>query len=109
MFILLAKWAILAVAVWVTSRVVPGIRVESKGTALVVAGVYGVLNASLHKIVFYLTFPLALLTLGLIVNVVLLWVTDKLLDDFEIREVPSLFIGALSISFISWGLQAIVL
>jgi putative membrane protein len=104
---MLLSWLIMSVAVWVTATVVPGIKVRSFGAAVVVAAVYGVLNVFLGRLLFFLTFPLAVITLGVIVNAILLWITDKLLDEFEIDGIVPLTIGAVVLGVTNWGLRAI--
>lgn len=102
------RWLIMSAAVWITAQVVPGIKIRSFGVALATAAVYGILNALLGKVIWVLTFPLAILTLGVVVNAALLWITDKLVDDFEIDGVVPLFMGAVVLGLVNWGLKIIV-
>ncbi|MCK6589272.1 MAG: phage holin family protein, partial [Polyangiaceae bacterium] len=87
MFILQALAA--GLAVLVASKIIPGVRVRKLETALGVAAAFAVLNLVagwLLRAVFavvllpaaLLTFGLAYLVLGLIVNSILLYITDKL-------------------------------
>jgi len=67
----------------------PGVRLKSFGTALVVVLVYGVLNYFLFWLVALIAFIPMLLSFGLfglVINAFLLWLTDKLIDDFEIAS-----------------------
>ena len=105
---LLLRWLIMSVAVWLTAMVVPGVKLRSFGVAIVVAAVYGVLNTLLGGIVWFLTFPLALLSFGIVVNAILLWITDKLLDDFEIQGVVPLVMAAIVLGVVNWGLGALI-
>ncbi len=54
-----------AVAVFVSAKLLPGARVDSFATALVVAVVLGLVNAVVRPILFILTLPINILTLGL--------------------------------------------
>lgn len=83
--------AILAMTVFLLARLLPDVRLRGAGTAVVVAIVFSVLNFFLGWLIRAVLFVPALLTLGLlflfvpfIVNMVLLWLTDKLLASFEI-------------------------
>jgi len=105
MTVLLLKWLAMSVAVWLVATFLPGFRLRSFVTAIIVAAVYGVLNVLLGKVLFFLTFPLALLTFGVVVNAILLWVTDKLLDDFEIQGIVPLFVGAAALGLLNWLLK----
>jgi len=105
---LFARWLLMSIAVWITAKVVPGIRIKSVGSAVVVAAVYGILNTLLGRVLWFLTFPLAVITLGVAVNAVLLWITDKLVDELEIDGVVPLFLGAGVMGVVNWLLRAIV-
>ncbi len=104
----LVRWLIMAAAVWITAQVVPGIKIRSFGVAIATAAVYGVLNALLGKVIWVLTFPMAILTLGILVNAILLWITDKLVEEFEIDGLFPLFMGGAVLGLVNWGLKSIV-
>lgn len=110
--------AVLTVTVLALARILPGIKVKSWGSALVVALVFSVLNWMIGWLVTAISAMLlllpAILTLGLafvlipfVVNTFLLWATDKLLDRFEVRDGKTLFIGASIITVVN-GLFALV-
>ena len=68
---ILAHVLLSAVAVFVAARVLPGVGVDSFGTALAVAVVLGVVNAFLRPILLILTLPVNILTLGLFTFVII--------------------------------------
>jgi len=87
--------------VYVLASVLPGVRMRTFGTAVVVALVYGVLNYFLFWVLALITFIPMLLSLGLfglVINTFLLWVSDKVVDDFEIRSLRMTFIMAVLIT-----------
>ncbi|WP_341503170.1 phage holin family protein [Gallaecimonas sp. GXIMD4217] len=95
-------WFWLSLSVFVVARLLPGIHLKSFWTAVVVAAVYGIVNFVLYKALVFLALPLVVLSLGLfllIINAFLLWLTDKLVDDFAIRDFPTTIVAALGISF----------
>lgn len=53
------------IAVFVTGYILPGIQIDSFLTGIAVAVVLGIANAILRPILFVLTLPLNILTLGL--------------------------------------------
>jgi putative membrane protein len=71
-----------AVALWVATALVPGILYEGGwSTLLLVALVFGVLNAVIRPILMFLTCPLMILTLGLftlVLNAAMLLMTSSL-------------------------------
>lgn len=84
--------------VYLLASVLPGIRLKSFGTAVLVAVVYGLLSALLYKLLALIAFLPMILTLGLfgfVIHAFLLWVTDKLIDDFEIRSLPMTLVMAV--------------
>lgn len=87
---------ILAVAFGVMS-LIPSIRLRGVGTAIGAALIFILLNffvGWLVKVVLFLgTFGLAFFVLNYLANVVLLWVTDKLMDKFEAKTFVSLLLG----------------
>ena len=80
------------------ASVLPGVRLRSFSTAVIVAVVYGLLNHFLFGVIALITFIPMLLSfglVGLVINASLLWLTDKLIDDFEIRSIGTTFLMAL--------------
>ncbi len=72
------------------------------GTALIVSAVYSVLHIALHfllfKIFWILTIIPVVLSFGLIyfaINAVILWLTDKFIDDFEIDGIVTGLVAAV--------------
>ena len=80
------------------AAVLPGVRLKSYATAVIVALVYGLLNYFLFWLIALIAFIPMMLSLGLfglVINAFLLWVTDKLIDDFEIDSVRTTLIMAV--------------
>ncbi len=113
MWQILVSYLILSVSVMLIAIVIPGIKLKNYGAALKVAGVYGLLNFLLFKVLLFITFPLVILkvlTLGLfgvVINAAMLMATDKVLDDFEISGFGAALMGAAGISIVNLILQAI--
>jgi putative membrane protein len=112
---ILIGWVLSALAFLGLSKMLPGFYVRSFGSALVIAAVYGILHMILHFILFrvfwILTIPLVILTLGLIyfvVNAVILWLTDKLVEDFHIESTGILLLAAILLTVVN-GLIRLVL
>ena len=91
----------LGAAILLIARVLPGVHVESYGTAVLVTVIYGLINVTLGTLLKLLGLPFVILTLGIfliIINTFLLWLTDQLLEDFEIEDLGTTFIAALLIT-----------
>ncbi len=83
---------------YVLASVLPGVRLRSFGTALTVAVVYGLLSYLLFWVIALIAFIPMLLSLGLfglVINAFLLWLTDKVVHDFEIDSVFTTFVMAV--------------
>lgn len=103
---LIVRLLINAAALWLASVIVPGISFEegSLTSILLVALVFGLVNAFLKPIFKLFTFPVIILTLGLfalVINTALLAITAWLMDDLTISGFVPAFLGALIISIVS--------
>lgn len=96
---------IAALGLWVATRWVDGIRIDT-ATTLVLAGVLlGVVNAFVRPVMIVLTFPITLATLGLfllVVNAAMLGLVALLLPGFTIAGFWSAFFAAIIVSITGW-------
>ena len=84
---LLLYFLLMAATMLALSKILPGFRVAGWGPAIVASVVLAILNAILKPILFVLTLPLTILTLGLflfVLNAIMLGLTAKLVKGFEI-------------------------
>ncbi len=108
---LIARWIVNSLAVVLVSRVVPGIAVRDFYVALLVALVYGLLNAVVRPILIILTLPINLLTLGLftfVLNALLFWLVARLVPGFSVAGFGPAFWGALILAVVSYLTNAVV-
>ncbi len=92
---------LLSGVIFLVAEVLPGIRLRSFGTAVVVAIVYSLIDVVLGTLLKLLSLPFIVLTLGLftfLVNAFLLWLTDQLIEDFEIRSFGVTLVAAVIIT-----------
>jgi putative membrane protein len=111
----LIGWLLSAAAFLAVSKLLPGFRIGSYGTALVVSAIYSILYVVLHfilfKVLWILTIPLVILTLGIIffvVNAVILWLTNKLVEDFEIDSTATLILAAVLLTMVNWIIRLVL-
>jgi putative membrane protein len=101
---LLLRWLINTIALFVLVQVVPGFHASSWTTLAIAALVLGLLNAIVRPILFVLTLPLTLVTLGLfliVLNGVMLELTSFFVPGFRIDSFLSACIGAIVLGLIS--------
>ena len=107
----LAHWIVLAVALWVTAQLVPGVTVAGWGALAVGAAVLGVVNTVVRPVLTFLTFPLTILTLGLfyfVVNGAAFGLAAALVPGFDVRSFLSAILGALVTGLAAWMVGAVV-
>lgn len=96
---------ITTIAVFVAGHILPGISVASFGTALAVAAILGVVNTIIRPIIFILTLPINVLTLGLftfvIMGLMVLFVS-WIVPGFVIANFLWAILFALVLSVINW-------
>jgi putative membrane protein len=113
---ILIRLLINAAALWVAVWLVPGVSFSGDGRLLfVVALVFGVLNACVRPVLWLLTLPFLVLTLGLftfVLNALLLWMTSALSGaiglGFHVNGFGAAFVGALVVSAVSILLSVFV-
>ncbi|PWR09854.1 hypothetical protein DKT68_10810 [Micromonospora acroterricola] len=119
---LLIRLATTALAFWLATLLIPGITLESSSatetvtTLILVAAIFGVVNAVLQPIIKTVGCGFYLLTLGLIALVVngllfLLtsWIADQAGLPFDVDGFwPAAVLGALFVSIVTWVLGAIL-
>ncbi len=80
-------FVMMAGAMLLLTRVLPGFHVSGWGPALWAAFWLALLNTLLKPVLFLLTLPLTVLTLGLfllVLNGLMLWLASRLVDGFSI-------------------------
>jgi len=113
---LLLRLVVNAAALWVAAELVPGVSYAGGALPfLVVALIFGAINATLRPLMKLLTCPLILLTLGLfalIVNGLMLWLTSTIAESlglgFRVTGFWPAFWGALVVSIVSTLLSRFV-
>ena len=102
--VFLQRWIINTVAVLVATHIVPGIRYETVPDLFVASLLFGILIAFLRPVLFWLTLPLVVLSLGffvLVINAGLLYLVGSLVKGFHVDGFWPAFWGALTISLVS--------
>ncbi len=112
---IIIKLLVNAVALWCAAKIVTGIGLSKEWLAvLIVALVFGLVNAFIKPIIKFLSFPIRLMTLGLftlVINAAMLALTAWLTSGLDIAGIDadgsfkdglvSAFLGALVISIVS--------
>ena len=89
---------IFAVAVLLTARIVPGIRVKSFGSAVFFAFVLAILDKLLFGLLIFLAFPFVLLSFGLfllVINAALWLLANRLVKGIEMTGFGAALLGSV--------------
>lgn len=81
------NWLLSAIAIMISSYVLPGVHVRDFVVALILAVILGVINAILRPILLILTLPINILTLGLftfVINAFLVMLAASLVKGFNV-------------------------
>jgi putative membrane protein len=103
---LLARFLVIAAAVWLVAAYVPGVVVqEGVSSYFWIALVFAAVNLLVKPVLKLLSFPLLLLTLGLflvVINAVMFGLTAWLTDRLAVDGIAPAVIGSLVISVVTW-------
>ena len=115
---LLLRLGINAIALWAAIELVPGLTYEGDGwTLLLIALIFGLVNALIRPLVVLLTCPLIILSLGLFVLVIntalfslTIWLAGPEVLGLGLSSTDfwATFFGALVISLVSGVINALV-
>jgi len=101
----LINWLVIAVALWVTAYIIPGVEVSSWTALAIAAVVLGFVNAIVRPIFVILTLPITVLTLGLfylVINGFTFLLVSKVVPGFNVLSFGWAILGALVVSLVSW-------
>jgi len=102
---LLLRWLLNTLALFVVVQIVPGFHYSTIVSLAIAALILGLLNAIVRPILFLLTLPLTIVTLGLfliVLNAIMLELTAWLAPGFRIDSFGAAAIGAVVLAIISW-------
>jgi putative membrane protein len=113
---IIIRWAVNAVALWAAIQIVEGIGHSGDGwSLLLIALIFGLVNALVRPLLVLLTCPFIALTLGLFVlllNAAMLsmtaWISGLLNLGFSVEGFWPAFWGALVIAIVS-GVMSVIL
>jgi putative membrane protein len=107
----IVTWFFNIVALWVAAELVDGIGYSGNEWVLVIAAlVFSLVNIFVKPFVILFTLPLVILTLGLalfFINLLMLYVTSWLVDDFKVESFGAAFLATIIVWFVNFVLEAI--
>ncbi|HJQ41224.1 MAG TPA: phage holin family protein [Thermoanaerobaculia bacterium] len=101
---LIIRWILNTLALFAVAYVLPGFHYKNWIAVAIAAAVLGILNALVRPILYVLTLPITVLTLGLFVfvlNAIMLKLTAALVPGFDIDGWLWAIIGAVVLAAVS--------
>lgn len=101
---LIIRWILNTLALFLVAELVPNFRYDSWISLAIAAAVLGLLNAIVKPILFVLTLPITVVTLGLfliVLNAIMLELTAALVPGFDIDGFGWAMLGALLLALVS--------
>ena len=107
----LARLLLNGVAIIVAAWLLPGLHISGPFPAVVAGVILGFVNAIIRPVLFVLTLPLTLFTLGLfifVLNAICFALTAWVVPGFSVDGFWWALLGALLVSIVSWILNGLV-
>ncbi|WP_257255422.1 MULTISPECIES: phage holin family protein [unclassified Endozoicomonas] len=111
MLSLILYFLINGLAVFITARILKGVDIENYGSALLVSILLTVVNTFVKPILFFLTLPITILTLGLfslVLNALMLMIVDYFMDSFNIKNFGWALIMSIVLSIVNAALLFLI-
>lgn len=107
----IVRWFISAVALYIVSKIVPGISLSNFSSALLAVFIIALVNILIKPLLFLLTLPITVLTLGLfafILNALMLLLAGNIIPGFHVEGFWAAFMGSILLSIVSTILFTLV-
>src|ERR1700693_1800283 len=108
---LLINWLLSALSLVIVANVIPGFQIVGFSAALIAAIVIGLVNGTLGFFLKIVTFPLTIVTLGvlwLVINALMLKVAAAFVPGFRIDGFLPAFFGAIVLTLVNMVLRALL-
>lgn len=103
---LVSRLIISSLSVFLAGWLLHGVQIDSFTTAIGIAIVLGLLNATLKPLLILITIPITVMSLGLfllIINAIIIGIADQWIDGLQVRSIWTAIVFSFLISTInSW-------
>jgi putative membrane protein len=100
-------WLLSALAIMITSYILPGVHLEGFLPAMVTAVVIGLINTFIKPALLIFTLPINILSLGLftlVINAVLIMIASALTPGFQVDNFGWALLFSVVLFFVNYGL-----
>jgi putative membrane protein len=102
----LLRVAIVALGLWIATKIFSGLQFDTAGTLIIAALLLGIVNAIVRPIAVILTLPLGLFLL--VINAAMLGLVALLLGGFQISSFWIALGASLVVSITSWAASGLI-
>ena len=107
----IARVFLTAFGLWMADQILSGVSFDSTASLWIAALLLGIVNAIVRPVVFILTLPLTLLTLGLFVfvlNGAMVLLVDRLMPSFQTDSLGTAILASIIVSLTGWAANAFI-
>jgi putative membrane protein len=104
----LIHWILSGVALLIVANILPGIQVDSFGSALIAALVIGLASATLGLVLKIILLPFIFLTLGIVyflINGMMLKLASELVPGFRVNGCMTAVLGSILLTLVDYVLN----
>jgi putative membrane protein len=107
----LIHWLVSGIALLIVANVVPGIAVDSFGSALIAALVIGLVSATVGILLKLVLLPFIIITLGIVyflINALMLKLSAALVPGFRVDGWMAAILGSILLTIVDYLLNRLV-
>jgi putative membrane protein len=107
----LIHWLLSGVALLIVANILPGIQVDSFGSALIAALVIGLVSATVGLVLKIILLPFILISLGIVyflINGLMLKLASNLVPGFRVHGFWTAVIGSILLTIVDYVLDQLV-
>jgi putative membrane protein len=107
----IARVFLTAFGLWMADQILSGVSFDSAGSLWIAALLLGIVNAIVRPVVFILTLPITLLTLGLFVfvlNGAMVLLVDRLMPSFQTDSLGTAILASIIVSLTGWAANVFI-
>jgi len=108
---IIIRWFLNAVALLLIANYLPGMALGGLYSALITVLVLGLVNALIRPIIFILSLPVNILTLGMftfVINAVLFWFVSTIVKGFTVGSFGAAFFASILFSILSFAINILL-
>ena len=107
----IARVFLTAFGLWMADQILSGVSFDSTASLWIAALLLGIVNAIVRPVVFILTLPITLLTLGLFVfvlNGAMVLLVDRLMPSFQTDSLGTAILASIIVSLTGWAANVFI-